>query len=396
MSANLNNFGNTPEKSATKNFLSLANSHINELLSKGGEIVATPEISCKPQQTAELSAVEKFRKSILDQNREYPPPAPVINLWQNGKTIPFLTKKSFSLWQGKQKSKKTTVLALAVAAFIYNYAKNDLTYFTAAAEGTVLFFDTEQGESYASRTMKLILSLAGLKTSTKLVYCDLRGYSPKERMEIIRAGIENTPNVQLVIVDGVVDLMNDFMDANEGQITIDKLVKLSSDFDIHIAGVLHQNKADKNARAHVGTFASQKCEIEISTEVDPADRNQSIVTCLNSRGLPFESFAIRWDIDSLPCIVQEWKSATGSQEKTSKCYGASKEAAEAIFQPMAALSHAVAIREIMNVLLKSESTAKRTLNNYLGWGFIVKGGDGLYRINTDKGSRVHEGSKTGS
>ena len=64
------------------------------------------------------SYYDKFRRSIMEQAKEYPLPVPVISVYQNNETIPVATLKSFSLWQGKQKSKKTTVLALAVAFLI--------------------------------------------------------------------------------------------------------------------------------------------------------------------------------------------------------------------------------------------------------------------------------------
>ena len=249
---------------------------------------------------------DKFLKSILDQQKDYPLPEPVINLKIFTESIVFMTLKSFSLWQGKQKSKKTVALAMVVAAFISKINSLDAIQFVGVEKGVALFFDTEQGESYAARTMKLILKMSGVTSSPNLIYCDLRELSPEERKKIIEAGIQSTANVKLVIIDGVVDLLNDFMDAGEGHITVTDLLKLSSTYNIHIAGTLHQNKNDKNARAHVGTIASQKCELEISTDVDPEDRAQSIVSCVNSRGLPFESFAIRWDKGSLPCISQDW------------------------------------------------------------------------------------------
>lgn len=61
---------------------------------------------------------DKFLRSIMDHEKDYPLPVPVLSIQQNDSCIPFLTLKSFSLWQGKQKSKKTTALALAVAAFL--------------------------------------------------------------------------------------------------------------------------------------------------------------------------------------------------------------------------------------------------------------------------------------
>lgn len=338
-----------------------------------------------------------FLQSIMDQDKEYPDPESLITIIQGDEPIPFLTLKSFSLWQGKAKSKKTTMLALAIAAFIRPTPLSDSIRFECASPGKVLFFDTEQGESYAAKTMKLILKLAELTTSTNLIYCDLREFSPTDRIRIIEAGVTYTPGAKLLVIDGVVDLLTDFMDPGEGHMTITNLVRLCSVHNIHIAGVLHQNKNDKNARAHVGTISSQKCEIEISTEVDTNDRSQSIVSCINSRGLPFEPFAIRWDKGSLPCVVQGWTTGAVADEKAAQKMIAVKDVAKSVFKPFAPLRNKEAIEGLMNATSKSESAAKRYLKDLMGWGFVTKGNtDGLYRINTELGSRVHEGSNEGS
>ena len=345
--------------------------------------ITTPVISIGDFEIVEQEEetdLEKFKRSILDQTKEYPDPIPVISLMQEGKTIPFLTLKSFSLWQGKQKSKKTTALALAIASFISGNSAQEGTNLIGSMDGVVLFFDNEQGESYAARTMKLILMLANLQTSEKLIYCDLREFSATERMNIMKAGIEGTPNVKIVVVDGVVDLMEDFMDAAEGHTTITSLLKLCSIYDIHIAGVLHQNKNDKNARAHVGSIASQKCEIEISTEVDPKDRAQSMVSCMNSRGMPFEPFAIRWDKGSLPCINQDWSELKAKDANTNKNFEKAKEYVQAIFKPLTSISYTQALNAIMNATRKSESTAKRNIKDWETWNLIKKGEDKNYRL----------------
>ena len=340
--------------------------------------------------------LKKFRDSILDQQKDYPAPIPILTISQFKETIAFLTLQSFSLWQGKQKSKKTTFLAMVIAAFISGTTGNDSIKIQSDSDGVVLVFDTEQGESYAARTLKLILKMAGLDTSNRIIYCNLRESSPKDRMNIIRAGIENTQNVKFVVIDGLVDLLEDFMDAAEGHAVITELLSMCSAYNIHIAGVLHQNKADKNARAHIGTISSQKCEIEISAEVDPKDKSQSVVSCVNARGIPFEPFAIKWEKGLLPCIVSEWDDKKAGDDRARRSYEQSTEIAEAVFKPFIALSHTDAIKGIMQASLKSESTAKRMLTDFMGWELIEKGNDGNYRIKNCKGSRVHEGSNGGS
>lgn len=350
------------------------------------------DTSSEVENKEEEDFYERFQQSILDQTKEYSSPIPIISVVQKGEAIPFLTLKSFSLWQGKQKSKKTTVLALAAAAFIKKPEPCEGVHFIGLEEGVILFFDNEQGESYAARTMKLILKLAGVESTPRLIYCDLREFTPNDRKKIIEAGIKSTPGVKLVVIDGLVDLLNDFMDAGEGHLTTTEILKLCSHHNIHIAGVLHQNKADKNARAHIGTISSQKCEIEISTEVDAEDRAQSLVTCVNSRGLPFEPFAIKWEKGSLPCVVQEWSEAKTKDVKANKNYEKIKSVAEEVFNPLVSLTYTEAINKLMQALSMSEDTAKRRLKDLTGWDIVNRGADGRYRRNNNKGARVQEGA----
>lgn len=289
---------------------------------------------------------ELFLQTVLDQTKEYPDPSPLMWLIQGNEKFPHRTKGSFSLQQGKQKSKKTTQLAMEVAAYISPFVSLEDIRFECADPGSVLFFDCEQGQSYAARTMKLVLKLADVTTSNKLFYSDLREYTPIERLEIIEAGIECIPDVKWVIIDGLVDAMNDFMSAEEAHTLMTNLLKLCSKYNIHITGVLHQNKGlGKDARAHIGSIGSQKCEVEIMVEKDPNDSALSIVSAKESRGLPFEDFAIRWDKGDLPKIVQ----------------GYSKKEAEATIKKKPLLPGEIAESthlEILNKVLKANPELK--------------------------------------
>jgi len=337
-----------------------------------------PATSSKPL----VNYDQLFLTTVLDQKRDYPLPTPIISLKYQEDTYPLLTLKSFSLWQGKQKSKKTVTLALMISCFIRHTLSNEEIDFVGQGEGRVLWIDCEQGESYAARTMKLILKLAGLDQSDRIVYCDFRDHGPVDRMRLIEAGIRNTPGVALVVVDGIVDLMGDFMDAGEGHAVITRLLMLSSVHNVHIAGVLHQNKADKNARAHVGSIGSQKCELEVSTEVDGEDTARSKVTCVNSRGMPFKEFAIRWDKGALPCIDLEFAGTPRNKKEANdqKEYEVWVKVAKEVFKPLVALKHTDAQSAIMRLTKKKESTATRMIKALREWGIITQGEDKLYRI----------------
>jgi hypothetical protein len=248
--------------------------------------------------------IEKYLSRIMDQEKDYPDPEAILNIIQNGVTIPFLTLEGISLWQGKQKSKKTTLLAMAVSEYISGRESFLPVRFERKIPGKVLFFDCEQGTAYAARTMKLILKLAGVKKSDNLRYIDLRKDPPYDRRELIETALSYEKDVRWIIIDGVVDLMNDFMDPKEAQPLVAWISRLASNFNLHVTGVLHQNKGDQNARAHIGSILSQKCEIEISATVNTKKPEESQITCVNNRGLRFKPFSIVWEVEQLPKICQ--------------------------------------------------------------------------------------------
>lgn len=323
---------------------------------------------------------EKFISSILDQNKDYPPPPPLINLVTGADSVSLLTEKSFSLIQGKQKSKKTIFLVLAVAAFLRRQFCTDSVMMEGIGGGIVLWFDTEQGESYAARSMKLILTLSGHETTPRLIYCDLRKYTPKERLEIIHAAIARTPEARLVVIDGLIDLITNWREPEESHELFTKLLRWCSTYNVHISGVLHQNKADRNAREIVGTIASQKCEIEITVEADQTDKARSIVSCKDGRALPFDPFSIRWDKGSLPCIEQEYIVPMGAKKSPGeKLYATGKRVAEAVFKPLTRLKYKDAVAQIMKTEPTGKSTAESRIKDYLLWDFIEQDEAGLYR-----------------
>jgi len=79
----------------------------------------------------------------------------------------------------------------------------------------------DQDKNNPPRTplMKLILKLAGLRTSQFLKYFDLHIHSLSDRFYIIKTGIEKTPNVKCVI-DRIVEGMADFMSAERREMEI--------------------------------------------------------------------------------------------------------------------------------------------------------------------------------
>ena len=145
--------------------------------------------------------------------------------------------------------------------------------------------------------MQRILRLAKLpidKEPQNLKFCHLRAIAdPNERREIIRYAIYNTPNVGLVVIDGIRDLMLDINNSTEATKLVGDLMQWTSEQNIHIQTVLHLNKGDDNARGHIGTELNNKAETVLQITRDNTLPERSIVAPAIIRSKPFGKFAFR-------------------------------------------------------------------------------------------------------
>jgi hypothetical protein len=66
---------------------------------------------------------------------------------------------------------------------------------------------------------------------------------------------------------------------------------------------LHQNKADENARGHIGTELNNKAETVLEVVKDKFDVNISTVQAIHIRAIDFQPFAFRINEDALPELV---------------------------------------------------------------------------------------------
>lgn len=322
-----------------------------------------------------------FESSIIRHDETVPEAPHILYVNTGEEAYSLLTRGSFSLFQGKQKSKKTTVLALIVAALLRKDENNP--GFVRKQAGKIIYFDTEQGRYYASRTLNLILRLADLPQAENLIYVDLRHYTPSERLRIIEAGIYQTKGILFVVIDGLVDIMNDFMSAHEAHSIMTNILKWSSELNLHVAGVLHQNKGDRNARAHIGTIAAQKAEIEISIDVDADNADMSIVSCGHSRGLPFEKFGVIWEKGALPKLV----SIPTKVSHKSKPSSTDKKYKEAILSLSLQVKGIRTLTEMEKWLTEnkgmSASTAERVRKFAVKEKLILKNENGEFYFNTE-------------
>ena len=177
---------------------------------------------------------------------------------------------------GKAKSGKTFVTSMLMACC----QSRDVLAFQRIGDEPlrVLWYDTEQSDESTqdilkNRIMTLIKTTTDLTDSTDKNSCNscnslfkksidvfnVRGVAWKERRDLLCEAVTRC-KPDLVIVDGIRDLVNDINDGVLAQEVMEELMHLATEHDCCIVCVLHQNKSgeDHNLRGWIGTELMNK------------------------------------------------------------------------------------------------------------------------------------------
>ncbi|MFO8065953.1 MAG: BT4734/BF3469 family protein [Bacteroidales bacterium] len=249
----------------------------NIYVNKNASPLILPSDEVKEEATPDL-----LKNAKIDLTEEIPEPPTILF---EGDQI-FATKGNISTIIGKAKSKKSFLVTLKAAEYLQNNS------------GKLLFFDTEQSKYHVQ---KVGLRLQKMGNVSNLQLFALRPLNTDKRIEVIEHAIYNTKDAELVIIDGIRDLINDINDPQDATKISDLLLRWTNDTDVHIINILHQNKGDTNARGHVGTELVNKSETVASVKKDDIlDPELSIVEAEYTRNPPFEKFAFYINQDGLP------------------------------------------------------------------------------------------------
>ena len=226
---------------------------------------------------------------------------------------PTMTAGNFSLINGKAKSGKTFLLGAIVASMTSNSNQIDnIQGCLPDGKKIILYFDTEQSTFHANRTIKRICKLINNSDPQNLIAYGLRPLTPQERLTAIEDAISTTENLGAVAIDGVRDLLTmGINDEAEATSLTSKFLKWTSDYDLHLILLLHQNKTDLNARGHIGTEILNKAETTLTVSKD-SKSNIFIVSCEYSRDIAFDDFGFIIDNgEILPADMPQDEKAKG-------------------------------------------------------------------------------------
>ena len=157
---------------------------------------------------------------------------------------------------GKAKSGKTFVTSMLMACC----QAGDVLAFHRETDASlrVLWYDTEQSDESTQDILKnRVMRMVDGEPVFDIF--NVRAVAWKERRDLLREAVVRC-QPDLVIIDGIRDLVNDINDGMLSQEVMEELMQLATDKSCCIVCVLHQNKSgeDRNLRGWIGTELTNK------------------------------------------------------------------------------------------------------------------------------------------
>lgn len=200
--------------------------------------------------------------------------------------------------KAKAKNGKTTLIGVFIVAMMTGAAG----HITAEASGLrVMYVDTEQNASNTMANARRWKRQAGMdeeKDDERMWIANVRTMPKEERTKFIeRAIFDRNPDV--VVVDGIRDLLGDFNDIDESGQLIETLMRWTTEYKINLMCVLHENKSkdDTNMRGHLGTELLNKCADVFEVRKDEKDKSHFFVEQTETRNAPADDFDLRRNED---------------------------------------------------------------------------------------------------
>ena len=226
----------------------------------------------------------------------------------------------------------------------------------------VILFDTEQSEHQLYKNVRKAVKRAYLDDKPDFFHAyHLSEQSRKERLDIIRTALDMNfhqhKGIQLVIIDGVADLVRSANDELESVDVIDELYRLAGFYHCCIVCVLHFVPNGVKLRGHIGSELQRKAAgiLSIEKDTNPA---YSVVKCIKVRDgspldIPMMSFG--WDKKEDMFVYMGVKS---KEDKERQKINDLKSIAQGIFEKADRLAYGEMVKAIVDAMEIQPRTAK--------------------------------------
>ena len=248
----------------------------------------------------------------------------------------------------------------------------------------VILFDTEQSEHQLYKNVRKAVKRAYLDDKPDFFHAyHLSEQSRKERLDIIRTALDMNfhkhKGIQLVIIDGVADLVRSANDELESVEVIDELYRLAGFYHCCVVCVLHFVPNGIKLRGHIGSELQRKAAgiLSIEKDTNPAF---SVVKCIKVRDgspldIPMMSFG--WDKTEDMFVYMGVKSKEDKEKQKSTDL---RNIATSIFEKTDSLTYSELTDAIVDMMEVKPRTAKEYIRYMREKAIIEQLADQTYQL----------------
>ena len=249
-----------------------------------------------------------YRDTKLNLNEVLPNPPVAISIgsyhYRNElMPIQFGTYGNFSCIVGASKSKKTFFKSALLAGYIGGQAQNFFSDIRGhETEGKVILdIDTEQSKWDAQRVSRRVIDMVGAEYPNYKAFF-LREQEAKTRLDFIEYLVNDAykGKVGVLSIDGAADLIENVNDLTESNAVVQRLMKLTSQNNLHLMTVIHRNHDTDKPTGHLGSAILKKAETVAFVEPDKDGSKAMVVRAKYTRSFPFDNFAFDVNDYGLP------------------------------------------------------------------------------------------------
>ena len=256
---------------------------------------------------------------VIDLDVDISEPPMCLGILEGTKSRRLFTYGNISMSNGKAKSRKSFLVSLLLAAF-HSKDENFQDFFIGPKEKkSSILFDTEQSIYDVQKVARRVPKLLDENINEYYVYATRTADTEHRLIELENAIKRHKKELGLVVIDGIADLVMNINDRAECVEVITMLMQWSTIYNVHIHTILHENKGDSNARGHLGTELTNKCETVLGIKIDSNDKMNSVIEGKYTRGAKFNDFILSVDQDTiLPFVNTELSFLQGVNTKRRK------------------------------------------------------------------------------
>jgi len=312
------------------------------------------------EEIKELIESKKFKRNHIPETEKV-----IFSI--SGKTIG--CSQSFVCFQGMPKNGKSLFITSAIASAYTTWDIFGMKINFQDNRKRLCYVDTESSDFDFYRTLERIRRQTLLDSlPNNFDALSVREESPNDIQKLLEFYLEFNPDCSILVLDGILDLIQDFNNVAESFNLVQWLKKITKKHDLLILCVLHLGKKDNLSIGHIGSFLDRKSQSVLRVEKNKEKKTIELSSTFLRSSDDFNPISIQfqgsdwYQVDSTPV------------DKSNEIFGIDKTVLlrQVLLEPK---GYNALANDICERTGKGLTSIKKLLKDWIADGTIVKHND---------------------